>query len=63
MNQFKVSFKRTESFYTEVLVEATSHEEARAKADQMSLEGEIEYDYFKESNIIDEYIYEVEKLT
>ena len=62
MNQYRVTFKRVEEFYQSVLVEASTQDEAREKADQLSTEGAIEFDYFKESDILEEYIVEVENL-
>lgn len=61
MNEFKVTFKRTEAFYQTITVQALTAEEARQKADKLSNEGVIEYDYFKESDLIDEYIIDVIK--
>ncbi len=61
MNGFKVTFKRTETFYQTIIVEASTHEEARTKADKLSTEGEIEFDYFQESDVLDEYIIDIEK--
>lgn len=60
MNQYRVTFKRIEEFYQSILVEASSQEEAREKAEQLSEEGAIEFDYFKELDILEEYIVEVE---
>lgn len=54
MNQYKVTFKRIEAFYESILVEASTEEEARNQADNMSNEGKIEFDYFKESDILDD---------
>lgn len=62
MNEFKVTFKRTEAFYQTITVEALTAEEARSKADALSNEGAIEYDYSKESDLIDEYILDIEKI-
>jgi len=62
MNEFKVTLKRLEVFYQTIIVTASNAEEARSKADALSLDGAIEYDYFKESNIIDEYICDLEKI-
>lgn len=61
MNEFKVTFKRTKAFYQTITVQALTAEEARQKADKLSNEGAIEYDYFKESDLIDEYIIDVIK--
>lgn len=61
MNQFKVTFKRVEEFYQSIFVEALTEDEAREKADKLSLEGEIEFDYLKESDILEEYIIGIEK--
>ena len=62
MNQYRVTFKRVEAFYESILVEASTEEEARNQADNLSNEGKIEFDYFKESDIIDDYILDIEKL-
>lgn len=62
MNEFIVTFKRIEAFYQPIIVNASTHEEARTKADKLSVEGAIEYDYLKESDVIDEYIIDVEQL-
>ena len=62
MNQFNVTFKRVEAFYQTVTIQALTLEEAQQKADELSNEGMIEYDYFAESNILDEHILEVEKI-
>ena len=62
MNQYKVTFKRVEEFYQTIFVEAPSPDEARQKADQLSSDGEIEFDYFKESDILEEYIVDIETL-
>lgn len=62
MNEFKVTFKRVEAFYQTITVQALTTEEARKKADELSYEGTIEYDYFTESDLIDEYIFDIEKL-
>lgn len=37
-------------------------DEAREQADQLSNDGEIEFDYSKESDILDDYIFDIEKL-
>jgi hypothetical protein len=62
MNQFQVTFKRVEAFYQTIIVEAPTLDEARGKADQLSSEGTIEFDYLKESDLLDEYIIDIEKL-
>lgn len=62
MNEFKVTFKRIEAFYQTITVHALNAEEARDKADELSNHGAIEYDYFKESDLIDEHILDVEKV-
>jgi hypothetical protein len=62
MNQYRVTFKRTEVFYQDIVVEASTQDEARGKADQFSIGGAIEFDYCKESDVIDEYILEIEKI-
>ena len=62
MNQYKVTFKRVEAFYESILVEASSEDEARDQADQLSNDGKIEFDYLKESDILDDYILNIEKL-
>jgi len=62
MNQYKVTFKRVEAFYESILVEASTEEEARNRADNLSNDGKIEFDYFKESDILDDYILDIEKL-
>jgi hypothetical protein len=62
MNQYKVTFKRMEAFYESILVEASTEEEARDQADNLSNDGKIEFDYFKESDILDDYILDIEKL-
>lgn len=60
MNQYKVTFKRVEEFYQTILVEALTQDEAREKADLLSSEGGIEFDYFKESVVLEEYIVDIE---
>lgn len=62
MNQYRVTFKRTESFYQDILIDASTHEEAREKAEKLSENGDIEFDYYKESDILDEYILDVAEL-
>lgn len=62
MNQFEVTFRRIEAFYQTIIVEASTLDEARDKADQLSLDGTIEFDYMKESYLVDEYIFDIEKL-
>jgi hypothetical protein len=62
MYTYKVTIKRVEKFYDDVIVQATSKEEARKKADQLAENGEINFDYTKESRIIDEYIVEIRKV-
>ncbi len=62
MSKFKVTFKRIEKFYDSILVEASTKDEAREKANQLSENGEIEFDYLKESDIMDEYIVTIKKL-
>lgn len=62
MDQFEVTFRRIEAFYQTIIVEASTLDEARDKADQLSLDGTIEFDYLKESDLVDEYIFDIEKL-
>jgi hypothetical protein len=62
MHTYKVTIKRIEKFYDDVIVHATSKEEARTKANKLSENGEINFDYTKESRIIDEYIVEIRKV-
>ncbi|MHB1949559.1 MAG: hypothetical protein ACYCQI_15780 [Gammaproteobacteria bacterium] len=62
MSEFKVTFKRTEAFNSTIVIDAQTADEARSKADVLSCEGAIEFDYFKESDLIDEYILDVEKV-
>ena len=62
MNQYKVTFKRTEVFYHPILVEASTQDEAREKAEVLASESAIEFNYLNESDIIDEHIIDVEKL-
>lgn len=62
MNEFRVTFKRIEAFYQTITVHALTAEEAHKKADELSIHGEIEYDYLKESDLIDEHILDVEKI-
>ena len=62
MNQYRVTFKRVEEFYQTILVEAATQDEAREKADKLSENGAIEFDYFKESDILEEYIVDVENV-
>jgi ribosomal protein S18 len=62
MNQYKVTFKRVGAFYESIFIEASSEEEARQQADNLSDKGEIEFDYCKESDILDDYILDVEKI-
>ena len=62
MNQYKVTFKRVEAFYESILVEASTEDEARDQADNLSNDGKIEFDYLKESDILDDYIFDIEKL-
>jgi hypothetical protein len=61
MNQYKVTFKRVEAFYESILVEAATVDEARDQAAKLSNEGEIEFDYLKESDILEDYILDIEK--
>ena len=60
MNKYKVTLKRLEVFYHSILVEADSQEQAREKVDRLSVEGEIEFDYLRESDILDEHIMYIE---
>lgn len=62
MNEFQVTFKRMEAFYETITIQAATAEEARNAAEKLSNEGAIEYDYFKESDLIDEHIIRVEKI-
>jgi hypothetical protein len=62
MNKYKVTFKRVEAFYESIFVEAATDEEAREQADKLSEDGMIEFDYLKESDILDDYILDIEKL-
>jgi hypothetical protein len=62
MNQYRVTFKRIEAFYESILVEASTEEEARDQADNLSNDGKIEFDYLKESDILDDYILDIEKI-
>lgn len=62
MNQYKVTFKRTEVFYQTILVDGATEEEARKKADYQSEQGKIEFDYFKESDILEEHIVDIERI-
>lgn len=62
MNQYKVTFKRVEAFYESIVVEASTEDEARDQADNLSNDGKIEFDYLKESDILDDYILDIEKL-
>ncbi|MBX3709455.1 MAG: hypothetical protein KF702_06850 [Gammaproteobacteria bacterium] len=62
MNQYKVTFKRVEAFYKSILIEASSEADARHQADNLSNEGEIEFDYCKDSDILDDYILDIEKI-
>jgi hypothetical protein len=62
MNQYKVTLKRVEEFYQTILIEAPTQDKARQKADQLSSDGEIEFDYLKESDILEEYIVDIETL-
>lgn len=62
MNEFRVTFKRIEAFYKTITVAASDLEDALAKADALSFDGAIEFDYFKESDLIDEYILDVAKV-
>ncbi|GEM_PF-2594082 len=63
MNKFEVTFKRIEAFYETITLDALTAEEARKKADALSCQGAIAYDYFKESDLLDEYILRVEKIS
>jgi hypothetical protein len=47
MYTYKVTIKRVEKFYDVVIVHATSKEEARTKANKLSENGEINFDYTK----------------
>ncbi|MEO8402826.1 MAG: hypothetical protein ABI597_13725 [Gammaproteobacteria bacterium] len=62
MNTFEITFKRVEAFYEVITVKAPTAEEARKKAGALAHDGEIMYDYFKESNLLDEYILSIEKI-
>jgi hypothetical protein len=62
MNQYKVTFKRIEAFYQSIFVEASTKDEAYMQADQLSDNGTIEFDCFKESDILEEYICNIEPL-
>ncbi len=62
MNQYKVTFKRTEVFYETILVNGTTEDEARETADKMSEDGEIGFDYFKESDVLEEHIVDIEEI-
>lgn len=62
MNQYKVTFKRVEAFYESIFVEAANEEDARNQADNLSNDGQIEFNYFKESDILDDYIFDIKKL-
>ena len=60
MKQYQITFKRVEAFYQTIIIETETQEEARVKADQLSFEGEIGFDYFKESDVLEEYIIDIE---
>jgi len=62
MNQYKVTFKRTEVFYQAIRVEASTPEKAHEKAELLASDGGVEFDYFHESDIIDEHIIGIEKV-
>lgn len=62
MNQYKVTLKRTEVFYETILVNGATEDEAREKTDQMSEQGEIFFDYFKESDVLEEHIIDIEEV-
>ena len=62
MNQYRVTLKRVEEFYPTILVEAPTQGKAREKAGQLSSDGRVEFDYFKESDIRGQYIVDIEKL-
>jgi hypothetical protein len=62
MYDYKVTIKRVEKFYDDIIVQATSKEEARKKADLLAKNGYSNFDYTKESRIIDEYIVEIRKV-
>ncbi len=62
MNQYRVTFKRVEAFYQAILVTASNPSEAHEKAEELASDGAIEFDYLKESDIMDEHIIDVEKL-
>lgn len=62
MSQYKVTFKRIEAFYETILVDGQSTEEARAHAEQLSMNGDIYFDYCKESDLLDEHIINIEKV-
>lgn len=61
MKTFLVTFKRIEAFYTDIVIEADTQEEAREIADTQAIEG-IEFDYLQESDLIDEHIYNVKEI-
>ena len=63
MTTFEITFKRIEAFYETITVEATTAEDARKKADALAEDGEIIYDYFEESDLLDEYILRVEQVS
>jgi hypothetical protein len=62
MNRYQETIKRLETFYDDVLVDATSEAEARENADLLMSKRKYNFDYSKESRIIDEYIVEVKKV-
>jgi len=62
MNNFIVTFKRIEAFYESIVIKASDEEKAREKAYQLSEDGQIEFDYLKESDVLEEYIDSIEKL-
>lgn len=63
MNTFEITFKRIEAFYETITVKAPTSEDARKKADALAHDGDIVYDYFKESDLLDEYILSIEKIS
>lgn len=62
MRQYKVTFKRVEEFYQSILIEALDEEKAREIADKLSIEGKIEFDYLKESDLLEEHLIDVEEI-
>ncbi len=62
MNIYQVTFRRLEAFYETIIVEALNSDEARDKACALSEEGAIKYDFREESDVIEEYIFDIEKI-